>query len=44
MFNITELFCILDDLFLKFEATYWKFLKQSCHTLKIQTAPDNLEN
>ncbi|TCB69495.1 IS982 family transposase, partial [Acinetobacter terrestris] len=28
MFNSTELFCIIDDFFLKFEATYWKFLKQ----------------
>ncbi|WQJ00831.1 IS982 family transposase, partial [Acinetobacter schindleri] len=29
MFNSTELFCVIDDFFLKFEATYWNFLKQS---------------
>ena len=29
MFNITKLFCVIDDFFLKFEAIYWKFLKQS---------------
>ncbi|MCG2973965.1 IS982 family transposase, partial [Escherichia coli] len=29
MFNSTELFCVIDDFFLKFEATYWEFLKQN---------------
>ncbi|WOE33340.1 MULTISPECIES: IS982 family transposase [unclassified Acinetobacter] len=37
MFNSTELFCVIDDFFLKFEATYWKFLKQSNHCLRIRT-------
>ncbi|WP_151831039.1 IS982 family transposase [Acinetobacter ursingii] len=36
MFNSTELFCVIDDLFLKFEATYWKFLKQNNHCLRIR--------
>lgn len=38
MFNSTELFCVIDDFFLKFEATYWKFLKQSRYSLRIRTA------
>ncbi len=38
MFNSTELFCVIDDFFLKFEATYWKFLKQSRHSLRVRTA------
>ena len=38
MFNSTELFCVIDDFFLKFEATYWKFLKQSNHSLRSRTA------
>ena len=38
MFNSTELFCIIDDFFLKFEATYWQFLKQTGHSLRIRTA------
>ena len=38
MFNSTELFCVIDDFFLKFEATYWKFLKQIRHSLRIRTA------
>ncbi|MFX6480283.1 IS982 family transposase, partial [Acinetobacter baumannii] len=29
MFNNTELFCVIDDFFLKFESTYWEFLKQN---------------
>lgn len=29
MSNNTELFCVVDSFFLKFAATYWKFLKQS---------------
>lgn len=38
MFNSTELFCVIDDFFLKFEATYWKFLKQSRHSVRIRPA------
>ena len=38
MFNSTELFCVIDDFFLKFEATYWEFLKQSKHCLRIRNA------
>lgn len=38
MFNSTELFCVIDDFFLKFEATYWKFLKQSRHSIRIRPA------
>ena len=38
MFNSTELFCVIDDFFLKFEATYWKFLKQSRQSIRIRPA------
>ncbi len=38
MFNSTELFCVIDDFFLKFEATYWKFLKQNRRYSRIQPA------
>jgi len=38
MFNSTELFCVIDDFFLKFETTYWKFLKQNRHALRKRTA------
>ena len=38
MFDSTELFCVIDDFFLKFEATYWKFLKECHHCLRIRTA------
>lgn len=38
MFDSTELFCVIDDFFLKFEATYWKFLKECRHCLRIRTA------
>ena len=38
MFNSTELFCVIDDFFLRFEATYWEFLKQSHHSLRIRTS------
>lgn len=38
MFNSTELFCLIDDFFLKFEATYWQFLKQSHRCLRIRNA------
>ena len=37
MFNSVELFCVIDDFFLKFKATYWKFLKQSYRYLRIRT-------
>ena len=38
MFNSTELFCLIDDFFLKFEATYWKFLKQDSQFSRIRVA------
>lgn len=38
MFNSIELFCVIDDFFLKFEVTYWKFLKQSNRCLRIRTS------
>ncbi len=38
MFNTTELFCVIDDFFLKFEAIYWQFLKQKRGSLRIRTA------
>jgi hypothetical protein len=38
MFNSTELFCVIDDFFIKFEATYWTFLKQSSHSVRVRTA------
>ncbi|WP_288396870.1 IS982 family transposase [uncultured Acinetobacter sp.] len=38
MFNSTELFCVIDDFFLKFELTYWEFLKQNRGSLRIRTA------
>ena len=38
MFNSTELFCVIDDFFLKFEATYWQFLKQSHRFSRARTA------
>ena len=38
MFNSTELFCVIDDFFLKFESTYWEFLKQNRGSLRIRTA------
>ena len=38
MFNSTELFCVIDDFFLKFEAIYWQFLKQNRNSLRIRTA------
>ncbi|RVT31171.1 hypothetical protein ENC21_07605 [Acinetobacter indicus] len=27
MFNSTELFCVIDDFFLKFESTFWEAIK-----------------
>ena len=38
MFNSTELFCAIDDFFLKFEPIYWEFLKQQGSSLRIRTA------
>ena len=38
MFNITKLFCVIDDFFLKFEAIYWKFLKQSRQSIRVRSA------
>lgn len=38
MFNSTELFCVIDDFFLKFEATYWNFLKQSRRFSRVRIA------
>ncbi|WP_407308132.1 IS982 family transposase [Acinetobacter sp.] len=38
MFNSIELFCVIDDFFLKFEATYWKFLKQTHHCSRARKA------
>ncbi|TCB72742.1 IS982 family transposase [Acinetobacter sp. ANC 4216] len=38
MFNSTQLFCVIDDFFIKFEATYWKFLKQNCRYSRIRAA------
>ncbi len=29
MIDSTQLFCVIDDLFLKFESIYWNFLKQN---------------
>lgn len=38
MFNSTELFCVIDDFFLKFQAIYWHFLKQNCDSLRVRIA------
>lgn len=38
MFDSTQLLCLIDDFFLKFEAIYWKFLKQSRHSVRIRPA------
>ncbi len=38
MFNSTELFYLIDDFFLQFEATYWEFLKQSQRCIRIRPA------
>ena len=37
-FESTQIFCLVDDFFLKFEAIYWKFLKQSHHFVRIRSA------
>lgn len=36
MTDITALFCIVDDFFIKFEPTYWGFLKQNKHFKRIR--------
>lgn len=38
MFNSTELFCIIDDFFLKFESIYWNFLKQNFRCSRVRPA------
>ena len=38
MFNSPELFCVINDFFLKFEAIYWQFLKKNRDSLGIRTA------
>lgn len=38
MFDSTQLFCLIDDFFLKFEPIYWKFLKQNFRCLRIRSA------
>ncbi|ENW80014.1 hypothetical protein F908_02211 [Acinetobacter sp. NIPH 284] len=38
MFDSTQLFCLIDDFFLKFESIYWKFLKQNLTCLRIRPA------
>ena len=38
MFNSTELFCIIDDFFLKFESIYWNFLKQNLRCSRVRPA------
>ena len=38
MFDSTQLFCVIDDFFQKFEQTYWKFLHQSCRCVRIRPA------
>lgn len=37
MNDITALFCIIDDLFLKFESVYWKYLKQLKHRKRLRS-------
>lgn len=38
MLDSTELFCVIDDFFLKFESVYWEFLKQNSRCLRIRPA------
>lgn len=38
MLDSTQLFCVIDDFFQKFEEIYWKFLKQNHHRLRIRNA------
>ena len=38
MFDSTQLFCVIDDFFLKFESIYWKFLKQNFKRIRFRPA------
>lgn len=38
MFDSTQLFCVIDDFFLKFESIYWKFLKQNLKRIRFRPA------
>lgn len=38
MFDFTYFFCIIDDFFQKFEASYWEFLKQSTKRLRMRSS------
>ena len=38
MFDFTYTFCIIDDFFQKFEATYWDFLKHSNKRLRMRSS------
>lgn len=41
MFDFTYFFCMIDDFFQKFEATYWEFLKHS--NKRVRTRPSQLK-
>lgn len=38
MFDFTYFFCLIDDFFQKFEATYWEFLKYSNKRLRMRSS------
>lgn len=38
MFDIIQLFCVIDDFFLKFKLIYWKFIKQNFQHLRHRAA------
>ena len=38
MFNSTQLFCVIDDFFLKFESIYWNFLKKNFRCSRVRSA------
>lgn len=38
MFDFTYFFCMIDDLFQKFEATYWMFLKDSNKRMRMRSS------
>ena len=38
MYDFTEIFCIVDDFFKKFEPIYWQFLKQENKRQRIRQA------
>ncbi|WP_166172222.1 IS982 family transposase [Acinetobacter sp. SA01] len=38
MFDFTYFFCMIDDFFQKFEATYWEFLKDSNKRLRMRSS------